>query len=56
MIVCAAVLALRRREPNLHRPFKTPLVWFTAPAGMLFCLYLIYFAYGRTHSKLARKS
>ena len=77
VIVCAAVLVLRMREPNLHRPFKTPLVWFTAPAGMLACLYLmyylplrtwmrlvvwlaigmvIYFGYGRNHSKLAAKS
>ncbi len=75
VIVCGAVMLLRYREPNLHRPFKTPLVWFTAPAGMIFCFYLmsalpwrtwerlfiwlaiglvIYFAYGRKHSKLAR--
>ncbi len=74
VIVCAAVLLLRKREPTLHRPFKTPLVWFTAPAGILFCLYLmyflplrtwirlvvwlaiglvIYFGYGKSHSKLA---
>ena len=74
-IVCAAVMLLRKREPNLHRPFKTPLVWFTAPAGIAFCVYLmyylplrtwirllvwlaigllIYFAYGRSHSKLAK--
>ena len=75
VIVCGAVMLLRYREPNLHRPFRTPLVWFTAPAGMIFCLYLmsalpwrtwerlfiwlaiglvIYFGYGRSHSKLAR--
>ncbi|MEO8451984.1 MAG: amino acid permease [Gemmatimonadota bacterium] len=75
VIVCAAVIILRRREPNLHRPFKTPAVWFTAPAGIAFCLYLmyylplrtwmrliiwlaigfvIYFGYGRHHSKLAK--
>ena len=77
VIVCSAVLVLRRREPNLHRPFKTPMVWVVAPAGILSCLYLmyylpwrtwerliiwlviglvIYFGYGRSHSKLARKS
>jgi APA family basic amino acid/polyamine antiporter len=74
VIVCSAIMVLRVREPNLKRPFKTPLVWFTAPAGILSCLYLmqalpwrtwerlfiwlaiglvIYFAYGRKHSKLA---
>ncbi|MGE0440618.1 MAG: amino acid permease [Gemmatimonadales bacterium] len=76
VIVCGAVLTLRIREPGLHRPFKTPLVWFVAPAGMLSCLYLmyflpwrtwerlliwlaiglaVYFFYGRSHSKLARR-
>jgi APA family basic amino acid/polyamine antiporter len=75
VIVCAAVLILRVREPNLHRPFRTPVAWFIAPAGIVSCLYLmyslpwrtwerlfiwlglglvIYFAYGRTHSKLAK--
>jgi len=74
VIVCAAVLLLRIRQPKLHRPFKAPVVWFVAPAGMLSCLYLmyflplrtwlrlviwlaigllIYFGYGRRHSKLA---
>jgi APA family basic amino acid/polyamine antiporter len=43
VIVCASVLLLRVREPNLHRPFKVPFVWFTAPAGILSCLYLMYF-------------
>ena len=73
-IVSAGVLVLRIRQPDLHRPFKTPLVWFTAPAGILSALYLmwylplrtwerlfiwlaiglvIYFAYGRSKSKLA---
>jgi APA family basic amino acid/polyamine antiporter len=42
-IVCAGVIVLRIREPNLHRPFKTPLVWFVAPMGVLSSLYLMYY-------------
>jgi basic amino acid/polyamine antiporter, APA family len=41
VIVCAGVLVLRIREPNLHRPFKTPLVWFVAPMGTLSAAYLM---------------
>ena len=32
-VVCLGVLVLRIREPRLLRPFKTPAVWFVAPAG-----------------------
>ena len=41
VIVCCGVLVLRIREPNLPRPFKTPLVWFVAPAGALSSAYLM---------------
>jgi APA family basic amino acid/polyamine antiporter len=40
-IVSAGVLVLRRREPDLHRPFRTPLVWFVAPMGVISALYLM---------------
>ena len=40
-IVSAGVLVLRKREPTLHRPFKTPLVWFVAPMGVISSLYLM---------------
>jgi len=74
VIVCSAVLVLRIREPSLGRPFRVPAVWLVAPAGILACLYLmyflplrtwlrllfwlalgfvVYFGYGRRHSKLA---
>ena len=33
VIVSVGILVLRVREPNLKRPFKTPVVWFTALAG-----------------------
>jgi APA family basic amino acid/polyamine antiporter len=41
VIVCSGVLVLRIREPNLPRPFKTPLVWFVAPMGSLSAAYLM---------------
>jgi APA family basic amino acid/polyamine antiporter len=72
-IVCAGVLVLRYTDPNLPRPFRTPLVPFVPVAGILACFYLmaglpvdtwarliiwmaigllIYFLYGRRHSKV----
>ena len=75
VIVSVGIIVLRVRQPELPRPFKTPLVWFVAPMGALTSFYLmyflpwrtwerlliwlviglvLYFAYGRTHSKLAR--
>ncbi|MDP3908962.1 MAG: amino acid permease [Gemmatimonadales bacterium] len=35
VIVSIGILVLRVREPNLPRTFKTPIVWFVAPAGAL---------------------
>jgi APA family basic amino acid/polyamine antiporter len=43
VIVCGGVLVLRIREPNLHRPFKTPFVWFVAPMGVLSAAYLMFY-------------
>jgi APA family basic amino acid/polyamine antiporter len=40
-LICAGVLYLRISQPNLPRTFKTPFVWFTAPAGALGCAFLI---------------
>ena len=37
LIVCAGVLVLRRLHPEMHRPFRTPMVWLVAPLGILFC-------------------
>src|SRR5207245_6343785 len=41
VIVSIGVVVLRIREPNLPRAFKTPWVWFVAPAGALSALYLM---------------
>ena len=41
VIVSVGILVLRVREPNLPRKFKTPWVWFVAPAGALSALALM---------------
>ena len=35
--VCIGVLILRRTRPDLPRPFRTPMPWFTCIAGALVC-------------------
>jgi APA family basic amino acid/polyamine antiporter len=40
-LICAGVMYLRITEPNLKRTFRTPFIWFTAPAGVISCLYLV---------------
>jgi APA family basic amino acid/polyamine antiporter len=41
VLVAGGVLILRVREPERHRPFRTPAVWFVAPAAMISCIYLM---------------
>ena len=43
VIVCAGVWILRVRKPELHRPFKTPLVPFVPIMGMLVSLCMMVF-------------
>jgi basic amino acid/polyamine antiporter, APA family len=40
--VSIAVMALRRTDPNRVRPFRTPVIMFTAPVAIIGCLYLFY--------------
>jgi APA family basic amino acid/polyamine antiporter len=40
-IVCAGVLVLRRTQPNLHRPFKTPWVPLVPLLGIASCLLMM---------------
>src|SRR5438477_8081870 len=75
VIVCGAVLVMRRTNPDATRPFRAPLVPLVPILGILTCLLLmfslpaenwyrliiwvavglvIYFAYGRRHSVMAR--
>ncbi len=51
-IVSAGVFVLRVREPNLHRPFKTPFVWFVSVMGVLSSVYLMYYLPQRTWIRL----
>lgn len=37
-IVCISVLVLRKQQPNINRPFKTPWVPFVPIAGALICI------------------
>ena len=74
VIVCAAVLIMRRTHPNVPRPFRAPFGMVVPILGILSCLLLmfslpaenwvrlfvwlaiglvIYFSYGRRHSRLA---
>ena len=76
-IVCAGVFALRFTDPQIHRPFRTPVFWLVSPLGIFFCAWLmyglprdtwarlivwmavglvIYFWYGRRHSKLQQRA
>ncbi len=41
IVICASVLILRIRQPNLKRQFRTPLLWLVAPLGIVFSLFLI---------------
>jgi basic amino acid/polyamine antiporter, APA family len=41
-IVCLGVLVLRFIQPQLERPFKTPAVYFVAPAGAASSLFLMF--------------
>ena len=42
VIVCAAVLVMRRTHPEAERPFRAPLVPFVPVAGIATCLLLMF--------------
>jgi basic amino acid/polyamine antiporter, APA family len=42
VIVCSAVLVMRRTHPEVHRPFQAPLGSFVPIAGILLCLMLMF--------------
>ncbi len=46
--VSIAVIVLRRTDPSRKRPFRTPVVMFTAPLSILGCIYLFFSLSGIT--------
>lgn len=43
VIVCGGVIALRRKRPDLERPFKTPLVPLVPILGIFTCVFMMVF-------------
>ncbi len=37
VIVSASVMVMRKRHPEIRRPFRTPLVWLVGPLGIIVC-------------------
>jgi len=42
LIVCAAVMIMRRTHPEVHRPFRAPLGSIVPVLGILSCLMLMF--------------
>jgi APA family basic amino acid/polyamine antiporter len=42
VLVCAGILVMRKTHPDLHRPFRTPLVPLVPILGILSCLALMF--------------
>jgi APA family basic amino acid/polyamine antiporter len=42
VIVCAAVLIMRKTDPNAERPFRCPLMPFVPIMGIILCLLLMF--------------
>jgi APA family basic amino acid/polyamine antiporter len=52
VVVCAAVLILRIKRPEAHRPFRCPAANVVAPAGVLVNLTLMFFLPTETWGRL----
>jgi APA family basic amino acid/polyamine antiporter len=52
VVVCAGIMILRVRRPNVKRPFRTPLVWIVAPLGIVMCVFMMVFLPGDTWLRL----
>ncbi len=48
VLVCMGVIILRKKDPNLVRPFKTPLVPLVPILGMIVCTAMIVSLWGTT--------
>lgn len=40
-MISGAVLLLRYQQPDIERPYKAPAIWFVAPMGVFFNLFLM---------------
>lgn len=40
-MICAGVIYLRWKHPDIPRAFRVPVFWLTAPLGIASCIYLI---------------
>lgn len=41
VLVCVGIFILRKTDPNIERPFKTPIYWLVCPLGAIVCLFMI---------------
>ena len=48
VLVCAGIIILRKKDPALHRPFKTPLVPLVPILGIVVCSAMIFSLWGTT--------
>jgi APA family basic amino acid/polyamine antiporter len=48
VLVCAGIIILRKKDPELHRPFKTPLVPLVPILGIVVCSAMIFSLWGTT--------
>ena len=52
VIVCSGIIVLRLRYPDVHRPFRVPFAWVTAPLGALICGAMMVWLPGDTWARL----
>jgi APA family basic amino acid/polyamine antiporter len=48
VLVCAGIIILRKKDPGLVRPFRTPLVPLVPILGMVVCTAMIVSLWGTT--------
>lgn len=52
-LVCVGILVLRKTDPHIERPFRTPLVPFVPIAGIIVCLIMMVSLPGESWERLA---
>ena len=41
MLAMSSIFVLRRKRPDLPRPFRVPAIWLVAPAGIVTSVFLM---------------